>query len=136
MRDEDRADLVVINARGLHVGRQIGGVRLPLPNAGARIHHDQLVADLQDDNGQRNRKEVRGQASLRQGGFRFLDRHALDEGGVMRLAPNAIVDCGDLDRAHLVFVVPDSRLDRHGGECRTGEDQRLAEAQSGGRRGG
>jgi hypothetical protein len=44
----------------------------------------------------------------------------------MRLAPDAIVDCGDLDRADLVFVVTDCRFDRQGSEGGIGKDQWLA----------
>jgi hypothetical protein len=52
MRDEDRANLTAVDAGGLHVGRQVSGVRLPLSDAGAGVDHDELAADVQHHNGE------------------------------------------------------------------------------------
>ena len=127
MRDENGADVVVVDARGLHVGGQIGGVRLPLSDARTCIHHDRLVADLQHDDGQRDRHEIRGQARLRERRLGLFHRDAFDEGGIMGLAPDPVIYGCDLDRADLVLVVPDSWLDRRLGESRAAKDQWLAQ---------
>ena len=80
MRDENRADLSAIDARGLHIGGQVGGVGLPLADARACVDHDELVADLQHHDGQRDRHEIGGQAGLGERRLGVLDRGVLDEG--------------------------------------------------------
>ena len=49
MRHQDSADLATIDTGDLHVGRQVGGVRLPLADTRSSINHDMLVADLEHD---------------------------------------------------------------------------------------
>ena len=62
-----------------------------------------------------------GQPRLCQRRLGVFDRGVLDEGRIVRLAPDAVIDGGDLDRSDLVFVEADGRLDRRIGEG--GEDE-------------
>ena len=71
--------LRTIDAGGLHIGRQVGGVGLPLTDARAGVDHDEPVADLQHDDGQRDRHEIGGQTGLGERRLGVFDRGVLDE---------------------------------------------------------
>ena len=115
MRDQDGADLRLVDAGGEHVGGQIGGVRLPLPDTGAGIDHDIFAADFENADSQRDRHEFSGQAGLRQSLLRLRHGGVFDESGVMRFAPDPVIDRRDFDIADFVFVESDRRLERRGG---------------------
>ena len=100
----DGADLGGIDPGALQIIRQADRGRLPLADAGAGVDHDQLVADLQHDDGQRDRHIVGGHAGLGQRGLGLVDAGVLDEGRIVRLPPNAVVEGRDLHRADLVLV--------------------------------
>ena len=135
MRDEDRADLRVVDPGRLHVGRQIGRVGLPLPDARAGVAHDQPVPDLQDEDGQRDRHEGGRQAGPRERLLGLFDRRVPDEVRIVGLAPDAVVDGRHFDRADIEPVEPGAGLQRRG-RGRADNPQRLLEPEScrGGRR--
>src|SRR5215212_3733783 len=107
----------------------MGGVCLPLPDAGAGVDHDEPAAHLEDDYGERDRHEGSWQARPGEGCLRLIDADTFDEGGVMRLAPDPVIDGGDLDRADLVAVESDGGLDRSVGTRRRGEFDRAGETK-------
>jgi len=111
VRDQDRADLIAVDTGGLHVGRQVRCVRLPLANTRPGVDHDMLVADLEHDHRQRDRHEVRGQARVGERLLGLFDRGILDKSGIVRFAPDAVVYGRNLDRPDLVSVESGGRLE-------------------------
>ncbi len=91
VRDQHGADLGGIDPGALQIIGQADRGRLPLTDAGAGIDHDQPIADLQHNDGQGNRHIVGGHAGLRQRGLGLVDAGVLDEGGVVRFLPNAVI---------------------------------------------
>ena len=118
--------VLAIDPGSLHVGRQIGGIGLPLADARSGVDHDVFVADLEHHHGQRDRHEFGGQAGLGKRLLGVLDRGILDEGRIVRLAPDPVIDGGHLDRADLVFVDAVGRLERSLGVGGTDESELLA----------
>ncbi len=134
VRNQDGVDLGRIDTGGLHVGRELAGGRLHLP-AGAAVAHDGLAAGLDDDDRERDRDEVGWQAGLDHRGLHVVDRSVGDEGGIVRLLPDAVVDRRHLGRTDLVGG---KRLGRIGGLLRKGRrhDEPRIEAERGGKAGG
>jgi hypothetical protein len=131
MRDQDGVDLGGIDTGRLHVAGQADGGWLPLAGAGSRIDHDELVADLEDDDGQRDWHVIAAHAGLGERRLGLLDAGILDECRIVRLLPDAIVERGDLNRADLVSVKP---LARSGGRLgpRRAEDGKVPVETEGG----
>ena len=96
------------------------------PTPDPAVDHDVFVADLEHDDGQRDRHEFGGQARLGERLLGVLDRGILDEGRIVRLAPDPVIDGGHLDRADLVFVDAVGRLERSFGVGGTDESELLA----------
>ena len=105
VRDQDGVDLGGIDAGGLHVGHELAGGRLHLA-AGAAVAQDGLAAGLDDDDRERDRDEIGRQSGLDHRGLHVLDRGIGDEGRIVRLFPDAVVDRRDLGRADLVGDEP------------------------------
>ena len=122
-----------VDTSGLHVGWQIRGVRLPLANTRPGVDHDMLVADLEHDHRQRDRHEVRSQAGVGERLLGLLDRGILDESGIVRFAPDAVVYGRDLDRPDLVLVESSRWFKRRLSVRRTDESQLFVQPEGSGR---
>jgi hypothetical protein len=115
MRDHDGVDRLEVDAGGGHVCRQMRGVGLPLARQPASIMISlPFILSTTTVSGMGKKSVVSpafaGAALCRRPGVG-------DEGRVVGLAPDAVIDGGDVDIADLVFVEADGRLDRRfGGE--------------------
>src|SRR5262249_41420658 len=101
MGNENGLDLGGIDAGRLHVGRELAGGGLHL-SARAAVAHDGLSARLDHPHRERDRHKVGRQSRLHHPPLGVFDRGIGDECRIMRLFPDAVVERGDLYRAHLV----------------------------------
>ena len=136
VRDDDGVDLGGVDLGSLHVVDHLAGGRREL-GAGSGIEHDEVLAGIDDRYREGNRhvgiRQLAGDERL----LGIVDRGVLDEAGVVRLLPDAVIEARDLELADGVIV---ERLDarRRLLLClgRADEHETLVEAENCRRRGG